>query len=102
MESGFDMNQIMHYLSSFGLSPENLGPERLEKLQSIASTIDDPSKISPEMSRHILDTLGVNIKPVGVQQPKESKKIGRNEPCMCGSNLKYKKCHLLNENKTVS
>jgi len=24
----------------------------------------------------------------------ESKKIGRNDPCYCGSNIKYKKCHL--------
>ncbi len=29
-----------------------------------------------------------------VQQPvKKGKKIGRNDPCPCGSGLKYKKCH---------
>jgi uncharacterized protein YecA (UPF0149 family) len=28
-----------------------------------------------------------------------SEKIGRNESCPCGSNKKYKKCHLKKENK---
>jgi hypothetical protein len=28
------------------------------------------------------------------------KKIGRNDPCWCGSGLKYKKCHLDRENQT--
>ena len=27
------------------------------------------------------------------QQPKRTKKIGRNEPCPCGSGKKYKHCH---------
>jgi preprotein translocase subunit SecA len=28
-----------------------------------------------------------------VQQPKRAQKIGRNEPCPCGSGKKYKHCH---------
>jgi hypothetical protein len=32
--------------------------------------------------------------PVYVQQPAKSNKIGRNEPCPCGSGKKYKKCCL--------
>ncbi|WP_457631184.1 preprotein translocase subunit SecA [Oceanithermus sp.] len=31
------------------------------------------------------------------QQPKKKKKIGRNDPCWCGSGLKYKHCHGKNE-----
>ncbi|MBI4209848.1 MAG: SEC-C domain-containing protein, partial [Deltaproteobacteria bacterium] len=35
--------------------------------------------------------------PAAAQQPKtvqrEAKKVGRNEPCPCGSGKKYKKCH---------
>jgi uncharacterized protein YecA (UPF0149 family) len=27
------------------------------------------------------------------QQAKVFKKIGRNEPCPCGSGMKFKKCH---------
>jgi hypothetical protein len=25
--------------------------------------------------------------------PEEAKKLGRNDPCWCGSGKKYKKCH---------
>ena len=32
-------------------------------------------------------------KPSDAQQPKRTKKIGRNEPCPCGSGKKYKHCH---------
>jgi preprotein translocase subunit SecA len=32
-------------------------------------------------------------RPNVVQQPKRAKKIGRNEPCPCGSGKKYKHCH---------
>ena len=31
--------------------------------------------------------------PVNVTLPKKTKKIGRNEPCPCGSGKKYKHCH---------
>ena len=34
----------------------------------------------------------VNRPAPGPQKPKRSKKIGRNDPCPCGSGLKYKKC----------
>ena len=30
--------------------------------------------------------------PEAPQQPVRSEKVGRNEPCPCGSNLKYKRC----------
>lgn len=30
--------------------------------------------------------------PKSIQVPKNSEKIGRNDPCYCGSNKKYKKC----------
>ena len=29
----------------------------------------------------------------GKKQPKKSKKVGRNDPCPCGSGKKYKQCH---------
>lgn len=41
-------------------------------------------------SDEILDMLTKNTLP---NTPVESKKIGRNEPCPCGSGKKYKKCH---------
>ncbi len=32
-------------------------------------------------------------KPKPAQLPKKAKKIGRNDPCPCGSGKKYKRCH---------
>jgi len=34
-----------------------------------------------------------NLKPSYAEQPKRTNKIGRNEPCPCGSGKKYKHCH---------
>ncbi|MFP3541500.1 SEC-C metal-binding domain-containing protein, partial [Pseudomonas sp. SIMBA_044] len=31
--------------------------------------------------------------PKNVVSPAKTKKLGRNDPCPCGSGLKYKKCH---------
>ena len=31
--------------------------------------------------------------PINVVLPKRAKKIGRNQPCPCGSGKKYKHCH---------
>jgi len=36
----------------------------------------------------------------GEEQP--SRKPGRNEPCWCGSGLKYKKCHLASDERERS
>lgn len=35
-----------------------------------------------------------------VQLQKNTTKIGRNSPCYCGSNLKYKNCHLKSDNES--
>ncbi len=35
-------------------------------------------------------------KPVDLKMPAKKKKIGRNDPCWCGSGKKYKKCHYPN------
>jgi hypothetical protein len=31
--------------------------------------------------------------------PESAKKLGRNDPCWCGSGKKYKKCHLESDQK---
>jgi uncharacterized protein YchJ len=36
----------------------------------------------------------VDKMPVPVTYKRKHDKIGRNEPCPCGSGMKYKKCHL--------
>lgn len=63
--------------------------------------VDTPSKQSKE-NQHIFDdakrmrqrTKNVSSpREAETPQPNHSKKIGRNEPCPCGSGMKYKKCH---------
>ena len=41
---------------------------------------------------HELSKLGVGVRNYREPVRRESKKIGRNEPCGCGSGLKNKKC----------
>lgn len=63
--------------------------------------VDTPSKQSKE-NQHIFDDANrMRQRTKNVSLPREaetqklnySRKIGRNEPCPCGSGLKYKKCH---------
>lgn len=63
--------------------------------------VDTPSKQSKE-NQHIFDdaqrmrqrTKSVNsTREAERPQLNHSRKIGRNEPCLCGSGVKYKKCH---------
>jgi SWIM/SEC-C metal-binding protein len=44
--------------------------------------------IEPDKPENISDLE----KLLGSQQPTKSEKIGRNDPCPCGSGKKYKKC----------
>ena len=45
-----------------------------------------PTKTSVKQAQNI-------TKPKPAQLPKKAKKIGRNDPCPCGSGKKYKRCH---------
>jgi hypothetical protein len=92
-----DLNSIIPLLQQLGVSPEQLGPERLERLLNISDTIKNPSDITPETSRQILEIIG--IKPQHLQQQRQQttpkvnvNKIGVNDPCPCGKPSKYKKC----------
>jgi hypothetical protein len=42
---------------------------------------------APPQKRGVLGVGGSTAKPRDIQ------KIGRNDPCFCGSGKKYKKCH---------
>lgn len=63
--------------------------------------VDAPSEQTVK-NAHIFDDakrMSLKTKKANVPQtadkskPKKAKKIGRNEPCPCGSGAKYKKCH---------
>jgi hypothetical protein len=42
--------------------------------------------------------MGLFNKLLG-RPPESAKKLGRNDPCWCGSGKKYKKCHLESDQK---
>jgi len=66
--------------------------EYLFKIQ-INQEIEMPDELvskPPQVVEHRGDS-GVSAKPVTVRR--EEEKVGRNEPCPCGSGKKYKKCH---------
>lgn len=87
-----DIRNVLPMLRQFGISPERLDPNNLEKLIKLTEIIKDPSDITPEISRQIIDIMGISTR--GIQIPTKHKKIkiGRNEPCPCMKGNKYKHC----------
>ena len=87
-----DIRSLLPILQSLGISPDTLGPDKMDKLLSIADEIKNPENITIETTRKIMDML--NMKLRGKNAPVKNKlKIGRNEMCPCDSGKKYKKCH---------
>lgn len=71
-------------------NPYNNGFTPAEFLQRTGDQIESNYLREPTfmnvLSNNILDGMGVPVQPI------RSQKIGRNEPCPCGSGKKYKKC----------
>lgn len=60
--------------------------------------VDTPSKQTAKNAHIFDDAKRMSLKVKSPQaadrsKPRKTKKIGRNEPCPCGSGVKYKKCH---------
>ncbi len=54
----------------------------------------DSSSLSANHSQVSTGASHLNVPPQNTKQPiRTERKIGRNEPCPCGSGKKYKKCH---------
>ena len=88
----FDIREAIPLLKQFGIDPTQLGPEKLEELMRLSQSVKNPSDITPETSRKILDVLGVNIRPPQLPKKVKHTKVGRNQKCSCGSDIKYKFC----------
>ncbi|HZS12296.1 MAG TPA: preprotein translocase subunit SecA [Nitrospirales bacterium] len=70
--------------------------ERLFKVQAVRSDPTQTTAPPPPMPRQSTPKLTLNRgeEPVSVQTvQRDSDKVGRNDPCPCGSGKKYKKCH---------
>jgi hypothetical protein len=69
--------------------------------KALCFKVDEPSEkteknahIFEDAKRMSLRTKKANSpRPVDKSKPRTARKIGRNEPCPCGSGVKYKKCH---------
>ena len=91
-----EIKKLLPILKTLGLSPDSLGPDKLNKIAKIAKGIKKPQDISMEKSQKIMKILGISGPPVVKKEPKKSSRIKPNEPCPCGSTKKYKKCCRLN------
>ncbi len=48
----------------------------------------------------LFDRIASSIKSTEPKEP--AQKPGRNDPCWCGSGKKYKKCHMVQEDKKAA
>jgi hypothetical protein len=87
-----DVRTIIPMLQQFGISPDQLSIERLDALMKLADSIKNPSDITPEMSKKILDTIGINTNPPVKNTKNSVERINPNSICSCSSGKKYKKC----------
>jgi len=60
--------------------------EELHDVKTVSAT-NDPPKVKPQR--------------INRRQIKSGTKIGRNDPCPCGSGIKYKKCHLKKQQEDI-
>lgn len=59
----------------------------------LRSLVPGYSKKPKKTSSLIVGDISITPFPTMTQPSAPGRKIGRNEPCPCGSNIKYKKCH---------
>jgi uncharacterized protein YecA (UPF0149 family) len=87
-----NINDILPLLQQMGITPDKLGPERIEKIMQIADQVKDPSQINEDIISQLCNVMGV-VNPYKNNDPIErSKKVPRNSKCPCNSGLKWKKC----------
>ncbi|GIW62488.1 MAG: protein translocase subunit SecA [Patescibacteria group bacterium] len=74
---------------------------KIEKVEQVkeslsSSTLDQQQLQYSDPAQIAKQSLGQNKKTVAPGSNDAKKKIGRNDPCWCGSGKKYKKCHYPN------
>ena len=69
----------------------------VESYQGLATLTDIPCRASPGRLASLLQCAArrtTDLKATNARPRRPSMKLGRNDPCHCGSGQKYKKCHL--------
>lgn len=87
-----DLKDVIPMLRSLGISPEQLGPEKMERIQNLAEKIGDPSQMSVADTATIMRELGVGLGDKKKKVIKDGPKAKRNDKCKCDSGKKYKHC----------
>ncbi len=72
----------------FPQAPSEVQERRGSKVQRVVETKQDTANIGFTPSQAQAGQQGVKVQPIRVEE-----KIGRNDPCPCGSGKKYKQCH---------
>jgi preprotein translocase subunit SecA len=97
-------NPVQEYKrESFGMFTELLDTINIEIVKALSSV--KLEQMEPKQ-KEILEQMPQEESPVttkkaaaqsngarSIQQPKKNLKVGRNDPCPCGSGKKYKQCH---------
>ena len=75
--------------------PEPVGPTQQERAAAQSSIQDFTRNIQRKKEKELaeLQFVGGDTSGNGHKQAINSNKVGRNDPCPCGSGKKYKKCH---------
>ena len=99
MNSNWDIRNVIPLLRQFGINPDQLGPQKIQKLIELTQNVKNHNDITPELSAQMMDIMGMSVRnptPQGRPKRKYSKppppRIGRNQLCPCGSGKKFKKC----------
>ncbi len=87
------LKDMIPMLRSLGISPEQLGPEKMETLKSLAEKVSDPTSLDEAGAISIMRELGIGLGGDRKEKPSRCRpKIGRNEPCPCDQGKKFKHC----------
>jgi preprotein translocase subunit SecA len=62
---------------------------------TVSQTTPEEQEMTTDKSQ-IMDAMGIKVTAPGTTK----RKLGRNDPCWCGSGKKYKKCHLEADEKS--
>jgi preprotein translocase subunit SecA len=74
--------------------PQNLGEARHRQLGQFAAGASQPQGSGAQSSAGAaVATAPPKSQPEGAQVKRNYPKVGRNDPCPCGSGKKYKYCH---------
>ena len=85
--------------SMFTLLLETINVEMIKALCSVSieqkqsPTGESTSAEKTQVPQHSPQQTKPSSGLENTQQPKRTKKLGRNDPCPCGSGKKYKHCH---------